>query len=152
MKAQIAEYPIPGGTSGAVSTGSGRWGITDGALTTDGVSLVQTAPFLMASTTQLHSYNQAFAFRRLVRNRDGSPIIEFALVAPIFVVLIVNVLDFSSLIRDQMQVDYSAQMGVQAAYKTCSTFNSPITTNCTNLNTQVTAAIQSTSLSTSVTL
>lgn len=111
-----------------------------------------TAPFLMSSTTPLHSYKQAFALRPLVRNSDGSPIIEFALVAPIFVVLIVNILDFSSLIWDQMQVDYSAQMGVQAAYKTCSTFNSPITTNCTNLNAQVTAAIQSTSLSTSVML
>jgi Flp pilus assembly protein TadG len=78
--------------------------------------------------------------------------IEFALIAPIFLVLIMNILDFSLLIWARMQVDYSAQMGGQAAYKTCSTGTLPATTNCTNLNTKVTTAIQSTSLGTAVTL
>jgi Flp pilus assembly protein TadG len=78
--------------------------------------------------------------------------IEFALIAPILVVLIMNILDFASLIWDQMEVDYSAQMGAQAAYKACSTGAMPATSNCTNLDTQVTTAIQSTSLSTGVTL
>jgi Flp pilus assembly protein TadG len=81
-------------------------------------------------------------------------IIEFAFVAPILVVLIMNILDFSSLIWDQMEVDYSAQMGAQAAYKTCSTGTLPAknSTNCPNLIAAVTTATQSTSLATAVAL
>jgi Flp pilus assembly protein TadG len=90
----------------------------------------------------------------LAKAADGNVLIEFAFVAPIFVVLIVNILDFSTLIWDQMEVDYSSQMGAQAAYKTCSTGPLPAesTSNCPNLSTQVTTAIQSTSLGTAVTL
>jgi Flp pilus assembly protein TadG len=79
-----------------------------------------------------------FRFRRMAREDHGNVAIEFAFIAPILIVLIMNVLDFSALIWDQMEVDYSAQMGAQAAYKTC--------------NTAVTTAVQSTSLSTGVTL
>jgi Flp pilus assembly protein TadG len=87
-----------------------------------------------------------------MKNRDGNVIIEFALVAPILVVLIINILDFSMLIWARMQVDYSAQMGAQAAYKTCSTGTLPAknSTNCPNLNTAVMTAAQSTSLGTAV--
>jgi len=86
----------------------------------------------------------------MIEKAKGNVIIEFAFVAPVLVVLIVNILDFSSLIWDQMEVDYSAQMGAQAAYKTCSTGTMPAKSNCTNLNTQVTTAVQSSSLGTSV--
>src|SRR6516162_6490991 len=91
-------------------------------------------------------------FWRIARDPDGNAIIEFAFAAPVLVVLIVNILDFSSLIWDQMEVDYSAQMGAQAAYKTCSTGTMPAKSNCTNLNIQVTTAVQSSSLGTSVAL
>jgi Flp pilus assembly protein TadG len=87
-----------------------------------------------------------------ILDADGNVMIEFAFVAPILVVLIINILDFASLIWDKMEVDYSAQMGAQAAYKTCSTGTMPATSNCTNLNTQVTTAIHSTSLGTGVAL
>jgi hypothetical protein len=85
---------------------------------------------------------------------DGNVVIEFALVAPILVVLIVNILDFSSLIWDQMEVDYSAQMGAQAAYKTCSagTLPAKLNSNCPTLTFAVTTAVQATSLGTGVTL
>jgi Flp pilus assembly pilin Flp len=91
---------------------------------------------------------------RFLTEEDGNVVIEFALVAPILVVLIVNILDFSSLIWDQMEVDYSAQVGAQAAYKECSTRTLPakLTTNCPNLDTKVRTAIQSTSLGTGVSL
>jgi Flp pilus assembly protein TadG len=89
---------------------------------------------------------------RLAKKDDGNAMIEFALIAPVLVVLIANILDFTSMIWDQMEVDYSAQMGAQAAYKACSTGTMPATSNCTNLNTKVTTAIQSTSLGTGVTL
>ena len=55
------------------------------------------------------------------RNDGGNVLLEFALVAPILLVLILNILDFTRLIWAQMQVEYSAQMGAQAAYKSCST-------------------------------
>src|SRR5262245_10185586 len=70
-------------------------------------------------------------WRRTVKNYDGNVMIEFAFIAPLFIVLILNILDFSRLIWARMEVDYSAQMGAQAAYKTCSTGTLQATTNCT---------------------
>ena len=95
-----------------------------------------------------------FRLCQIRRKNDGNVIIEFALIAPILVVLIINILDFSMLIWARMQVDYSAQMGGRAAYKTCSTATGtyPGTTNCASLSGVVTTAIQATSLGTGVTL
>ena len=78
--------------------------------------------------------------------------IEFALIAPILVLVIVNILDLTAIVWDQMETDYSAQMGGQAAYKTCSTGTLPATSNCASLNTTVTTAIHSTSLGAAVSL
>jgi Flp pilus assembly protein TadG len=107
---------------------------------------------MLLSETLNGTSNRWLRLLQMRRKNDGNVIIEFAFVAPILVVLIMNILDFSSLIWDQMQVDYSAQMGAQAAYKTCSTGTLPAknSTNCPNLNTAVTTAAQSTSLSTAV--
>ena len=89
---------------------------------------------------------------RMARKDDGNVTIEFAFVASILVVMIMNILDFSLLIWAHMEVDYAAQMGAQAAYKTCSTGTLPATTNCSSLNTVVTTAIQATSLGSGVAL
>jgi hypothetical protein len=78
--------------------------------------------------------------------------IEFAFIAPILVLLIVNILDFTAIIWDQMETDYSAQMGAQAAYKTCSTRTLPATSNCPGLTTAITTATQSTTLGTAISL
>jgi Flp pilus assembly protein TadG len=110
---------------------------------------------MLLSDTLGRPGNWWFRLRQVRKKNDGNVIIEFAFVAPILVVLIINILDFSSLIWDQMEVDYSAQMGAQAAYKTCSCSKctpAKNSTNCPNLNTKVTTAIQSTSLGTGVTL
>jgi Flp pilus assembly protein TadG len=88
----------------------------------------------------------------MARNDGGNVTIEFAFVASVLVVMIMNILDFSLLIWAHMEVDYAAQMGAQAAYKTCSTGTLPASTNCTGLSTTVTTAIQATSLGTAVTL
>lgn len=90
--------------------------------------------------------------RGAIRKHDGNTMIEFALIAPILVLLIVNILDFTMIIWDQMETDYSAQMGAQAAYKTCSTRTLPATPNCPGLTTTITTAIQSTTLGTGVSL
>ena len=83
---------------------------------------------------------------------EGNVTIEFAFVASILVVMIMNILDFSLLIWAHMEVDYAAQMGAQAAYKTCSTRTLPATPNCPGLTTTITTAIQSTTLGTGVLL
>ena len=86
------------------------------------------------------------ALPRRASNDDGNVLLEFAFVAPVLIVLIINILDFSRLIWAQMEVEYSAQMGAQAAYKSCSTGTLPAKTNCASLSTAVTTAVQSTSL------
>jgi len=88
----------------------------------------------------------------VITEASGNAVIEFAFVAPVLVVLIMNIFDFSALIWDKMEVDYSAQMGAQAAYKTCSTGTMPAKSNCSGLTTAVTTAVQSTSLGTGVNL
>jgi hypothetical protein len=60
--------------------------------------------------------------------------------------LLVNVVDFSMLIWDRMQVDDAAEVGSQAAYKSCVGTQNPFTTNCSGLNSIVATAVQSTSL------
>jgi Flp pilus assembly protein TadG len=87
----------------------------------------------------------------ILKNGNGNVTIEFAIVAPILVVMIMNIFDFSQLIWARMEVDYSAQMGAQAAQKTCSA-HLPAKTNCAGLTNAVTNAIQATSLGTAVTL
>lgn len=85
-------------------------------------------------------------------DRSGTAIIEFALAAPILVVLLLNLFDFSVLIWSIMQTDYSARMGAQAAVKTCVGKTPPALTNCAGLSGAVTTAAQSTSLGTHVTV
>lgn len=84
----------------------------------------------------------------------GNALIELAFVAPILVVLLLNLFDFSSLIWARMETDYSAQVGAQAALKTCAGRSLPTMSNgnCPNLTTAITTAIQSTSLGTAVSL
>ena len=82
----------------------------------------------------------------------GNALIEFAFVAPILVTLLLNLFDFSSLIWARMEVDYSAQMGAQAAFKSCAGGAMPAMTNCAGLTTTVTTAAQGTSLGSGVSL
>jgi Flp pilus assembly protein TadG len=89
---------------------------------------------------------------RCCADRAGTAIIEFALAAPILVVLLLNLFDFSVLIWSIMQTDNSAQMGAQAAWKLCASGTPPALTNCSGLNAAVTTAAQSTSLATGVTV
>jgi len=89
---------------------------------------------------------------RLAAGRAGNAAIEFALIGSIFSVMLLNVVDFAFLIWSQMEVDYAAEAGVQAAYTTCSPGTMPATTNCATLDTVVTAAAQSTSLGSHVSL
>ena len=84
----------------------------------------------------------------------GTALVELAFVAPILVLLLLNLFDFSSLVWAIMETDYSAQVGAQAAFKTCAGGALPAMTsgNCPNLTTAITTAIQSSSLGTKVSL
>jgi hypothetical protein len=64
------------------------------------------------------------------------------------------VVDFSLMIWSQMEVENAAEVGAQAAYKTCSGGTLPAMSgsNCSNLTSAITTAIQSTTLSTNVAL
>jgi Flp pilus assembly protein TadG len=90
--------------------------------------------------------------RVFAANDAANIAIEFALVAPILVLLLMNILDLSRLIWARMEVDNAARMGAQAAFKSCSSGTLPATTHCSGVSTTVTTAIQSTSLSTAVSL
>jgi Flp pilus assembly protein TadG len=83
---------------------------------------------------------------------SGNAMIEFALVSPILLIIMLNAVDFSFLAWAGMEVDNAAEMGAQAAYTTCSPGTLPATGHCATLNSIVTAAAQSTSLGTAVTI
>ena len=91
-----------------------------------------------------------FKATSLARENSGLALVEFALLAPMLAVLFANMVDFSRLIWSQMQVDYSAQIGAQAAFKACANGTMPATPNCASLGTSVTQAVQSTSLGNSI--
>ena len=83
----------------------------------------------------------------------GVALIEFALVAPIRVLLLANVVEFGRLIWSQMQLDYAAQTGAQMVLKVCANQgNLPATTNCPNMNSAVVQAVQSGPLGASATV
>jgi hypothetical protein len=90
--------------------------------------------------------------RRLGIDRQGASAIEFALIGSIFIVLLLNVVDFAMLIWSRMQVDYAAAAAAQAAYNTCSLQPMPATANCPTLTTVAETAARSTSLGNAVSL
>jgi Flp pilus assembly protein TadG len=82
----------------------------------------------------------------------GTAGIEFALVAGTLCLIMLNAFDLANYIYKRMQVENAAQMGAQAAWKTCDPTMLPATKLCAGLNAAVTAAVQSTSLGQGVTL
>jgi Flp pilus assembly protein TadG len=85
-----------------------------------------------------------------VRGSRGNAAVEFAVVSTVLLPLFLNVVDFTFLIWSKMEVENAAQIGVQAAFHTCASGSLPATTNCASLNSTITTAIHSTSLSTAV--
>jgi Flp pilus assembly protein TadG len=91
--------------------------------------------------------------RSLCRDDRGVAGIEFALVAGILCVLLLNGIEVARYAYTVMQVQNAAQIGAQAAWKACDpTKELPATTKCAALKAAVTAAIQSTTLGANVKL
>jgi len=97
------------------------------------------------------------AFRdTLVRFRHdarGAAAVEFGFVGVMFITGVLNAFELGRFAYQRMQVENAAYAGVQAAWKTCDFTKLPATQNCgTTLTTNVTAAIQGTSLGSKVSL
>ena len=94
---------------------------------------------------------RSLAFFR--RDRRGTAAIEFAGAATLLVVGLLNAVDFGYYMYQRMEVENAAQVGAQAALKTCNQSTLlPATQNCSGLNAAITAAIATTSLAASVQL
>ena len=92
--------------------------------------------------------------RSFCRDTRGVAAIEMAVASLIFVLAILNCADVGAYAYRKMEVANAAQVGAQAAWKTCYDSSSmlPATQHCAGMNGAITAAIQSTSLGTAVTL
>jgi Flp pilus assembly protein TadG len=89
-------------------------------------------------------------FRTLRRETRASAAIEFAGVAGLLSVSLLNAVDVGYYMYKRMQVENAAQVGAQAVWKTCTQSMLPATQNCSALNTTVAAAIHSTSLGSAI--
>jgi Flp pilus assembly protein TadG len=78
--------------------------------------------------------------------------VEFALVGGFLCLAVVNVADIGIYLYKRMNVENAALVGAMSALKACDATVLPATVKCPGLNAAVTAAIQSTSLGTAVTL
>jgi Flp pilus assembly protein TadG len=93
--------------------------------------------------------------KRLGRFRAGAKgmvAVEFALTGTMLAYGLLNAVDLGYYIYRRMEVENAADVGAQAATKTCDQAHLPATTNCSGLNTAITSAIQNTSLGTAVSL
>jgi Flp pilus assembly protein TadG len=86
-------------------------------------------------------------------DQRGVAAIEFGIFSILLFTSLANVTDVSIYIYQRMQVENATEVAAQAALKTCGSSSTlPATTNCANLLTAVTTAMQSTSLGAAVTL
>src|SRR2546430_4121511 len=89
-------------------------------------------------------------FGRLRGEMCASAGIEFAGTAGLLSIGLLNAVDVGYYMYSRMEVENAAQVGAQAAWKTCTQGVLPATQNCSGLNGAVTAAIHSTSLGAAV--
>lgn len=90
--------------------------------------------------------------REIIDDCRGVAGIEFALIGSILIFLTLNLVDVSRYYYTRMEVQNAAQIGAQAALASCDGTKVPATTMCSALTSAVTAAIQSTSLGSDVSL
>jgi Flp pilus assembly protein TadG len=90
--------------------------------------------------------------RKFTKDRKGLAAIEFAIIAGVLCISVLNVSDLALYLFDDMQVKNAAEMGAQAAWSACDLNHVPVTIRCSGYTSAVTRAVQSTSLTTAVTL
>ncbi|MGO4571819.1 TadE/TadG family type IV pilus assembly protein [Microvirga sp. 2TAF3] len=95
----------------------------------------------------------SWRFRSFLDDHRGVAGIEFALVAGVLCILLLNGIEVARYAYTVMQVQNAAQMGAQAAWKACDPVKElPATTRCARLSTAIAAAIKSTTLGDNVKL
>jgi Flp pilus assembly protein TadG len=101
--------------------------------------------------------------RSLHANARGTAAIEFGFTGLMLVLGLVNAVDVGYYVYQRMEVENAAEVGSQAAWTNCNNLTTPMLPaaqinastglpNCPLLNATITAAIQSTSLGTKVTM
>ena len=87
-------------------------------------------------------------------DKRGTSAIELSFFLALLTFGMLNVADISIYIYKRMELENATQMGVQAAWKNCDPNNGyvPATTNCPNLTTAITNALNGTSLGSNVQL
>jgi Flp pilus assembly protein TadG len=93
------------------------------------------------------------AGRRFLNDRLGAAAVEFVLWCAVLVVPILSAIDIAYYAYQRMQVDLAAHAAAQAAFHSCDPMTQlPAASKCNSVVSNITAAAQSTSLGTSVTL
>lgn len=90
--------------------------------------------------------------RAYLRNERGAAAVEFAMMLGVFTVSLPSVVDLGIYAYDQMQVQNSAQMGVQAIWSACTQLPATDSTACSTAQTAMNTAVQQTSLGNAVTV
>jgi Flp pilus assembly protein TadG len=104
------------------------------------------------------SMRSKLMLRLLRRDTRGTAAIEFASASMLLIAGLLNAVDLGYYEHRRMEVENAAEVGAQAALNQCAgpkidtSRTLPATQNCSGLNTAVTAAIQSTSLGSAVSL
>jgi Flp pilus assembly protein TadG len=88
--------------------------------------------------------------RAYLSERRGAAAVEFALMLGLFTAALPSVVDLGIYAYDSMQVQNSAQMGVQAVWAACSQLPATDATACPSAQTALNAAVQKTALGNSV--
>jgi Flp pilus assembly protein TadG len=93
-----------------------------------------------------------YTLARLRCDTRGVAAVEFALVVSMLTLGLLNAVDVGYYMFTRMEVENAAEMGGQAAWKTCDVNSLPATTKCAGLTAAITAAIHATSLGAAVSL
>jgi len=91
-------------------------------------------------------------WRSLKGDKSGLASVEFAFIVTILAFSLLNVSDIAVFMFDKIQVNNATQMGAQAVWAACDSNHLPVSVKCSGMNSAVTAAVQSTSLGTAVTI
>lgn len=102
------------------------------------------------ASIHLHSPN----FRQSLWGDDcGAAGIEFALIAGVLCILLLNTIEIARYAYTAVQVQHAAQVGAQSVWKKCDPVKQlPATTKCSGMSAAIAAAIKSTSLGDSIAL
>ncbi len=90
--------------------------------------------------------------RHVRRNERGVALMEMALISPILLVALFNVVDVARYAVVATDVSAASQAAAHAVYTRCELEDIPVTSNCPRLDDYVTTAIRGTSLGERVTV